>query len=88
MAISCFDPFVQGLIKSLGLPKMTRRFSLHVATDSDVIVEAEYYPDPKDWEKLVTKRFVLVEIDPPAIDDKTYQRATNWLQAIREGRQI
>jgi len=63
MAVSSNDTFVDQLVKVLGLPKQTIRFSLNVAVNEAVIVTCEYYPELSGDVKL-THLFELNRIDP------------------------
>jgi len=43
-----YDPFVQQLVKALGLPRSTRSFELRCAVDEAVTVKCEYFPERDD----------------------------------------
>ena len=76
MGITHLDPFIQKLMKALGIDAdKAIGFELRCYCDEIVTVKLEYYPDPSEGE-TITERFRLERMDedpdfdivPPAIE--------------------
>jgi len=63
MAIDQYDPFIQKLIKALGIDgDKTRGFELRCYVDEIVTVKVEYMPDPLSVD-TITEQFKLEKIE-------------------------